>query len=67
MKKGGKVFISCGQRPPKERKIADAVKQLLEKEFELTPRSYRVSLSRAAPHSQCIANGWSNLSRRKKE
>lgn len=29
----GKVFISCGQRPPTERKIALSVKDLLEKEF----------------------------------
>lgn len=31
----GKVFISCGQRPPNEIKVALAVENLLEKEFEL--------------------------------
>ena len=32
----GKVFVSCGQRPPDERRIALAVKDLLEREFGLT-------------------------------
>lgn len=33
----GKVFISCGQRPPDERRIAEAVSKLLKNEFGLTP------------------------------
>jgi hypothetical protein len=33
----GKIFISCGQRPPTERKIAIAIRDLLEQEFSLTP------------------------------
>jgi len=33
----GKVFISCGQRPPDERRIALAIRDLLERQFSLTP------------------------------
>jgi len=33
----GKVFISCGQRPPDERRIAEKVSKLLKAEFNLTP------------------------------
>jgi hypothetical protein len=33
----GKVFISCGQRPPSETAIARQVADLLRKEFGLTP------------------------------
>ena len=33
----GKVFISCGQRPPREKVVTDAVKRLLKEEFELEP------------------------------
>jgi hypothetical protein len=33
----GKVFVSCGQRPPEERRVADEVKRLLATEFGLCP------------------------------
>lgn len=33
----GKVFISCGQRPPMERSIAEQVAKILEDKFKLTP------------------------------
>lgn len=33
----GKVFISCGQRPPHETSVADAIGKLLHEEFGLTP------------------------------
>jgi hypothetical protein len=33
----GKVFVSCGQRPPEERRVADEVKRLLATEFCLDP------------------------------
>src|SRR6266496_2872951 len=33
----GKVFISCGQRPPEETKIAQEIKGILSTEFSLTP------------------------------
>lgn len=33
----GKVFISCGQRSPDERKIAEKVAEILRDEFGLTP------------------------------
>jgi len=33
----GKVFISCGQRPPVEKKAAEAVAKLLKDDFGLTP------------------------------
>ncbi|MBN1827273.1 MAG: hypothetical protein JW958_13525 [Candidatus Eisenbacteria bacterium] len=33
----GKVFISCGQRPPDERTHAEAVRRLLTEEFHLNP------------------------------
>lgn len=33
----GKVFVSCGQRPPDETRIAQEVKQILSAEFSLTP------------------------------
>jgi len=32
----GKVFISCGQRPPDERRIAQEIKKILSEEFSLT-------------------------------
>lgn len=31
----GKVFISCGQRPPREREVAEQLRALLEEEFNL--------------------------------
>lgn len=33
----GKVLMSCGQRPPDERRIAYTIKDVLEKEFSLKP------------------------------
>lgn len=33
----GKVFVSCGQRPPKETKVAEAVGRLLCEKFRLKP------------------------------
>jgi hypothetical protein len=33
----GKVFISCGQRPPHEKEIAESVAKLLKDEFKLKP------------------------------
>jgi hypothetical protein len=31
----GKVFLSCGQRPPREKKVAQQIKKLLEDKFDL--------------------------------
>ncbi len=31
----GKVFISCGQRPPREKSTADKVGKLLKQKFNL--------------------------------
>lgn len=31
----GKVFISCGQRPPREKNIAEKVGELLKEKFKL--------------------------------
>ena len=39
----GKVFISCGQWPPREKSIAEKVASLLDKEFKLNPYlSFRI-------------------------
>jgi hypothetical protein len=32
----GRVFISCGQRPPAEREVAERIRALLEDEFHLS-------------------------------
>jgi len=33
----GRVFISCGQRPPDEKRIAEEIAKILKDEFDLTP------------------------------
>lgn len=33
----GRVFISCGQRPPDERRVAEEIAKILKDEFDLTP------------------------------